>query len=65
MQENDIIVSEKLKEENMLKNHNLAKSIFDASFNHICTYLRWKSECLGKYYICIIQVVKPVTIVET
>lgn len=48
--ENDIIVSEKLQVKNMAKNHNLAKSILDASFNYICTYLKWKSECLGKYY---------------
>lgn len=48
--ENDIIVSEKLQVKNMTKNHNLAKSILDASFHHICTYLKWKSESLGKYY---------------
>ncbi len=50
VRENDIIVSEKLKVKEMTKTHTLAKSILDASFNHICTYLKWKSECLGKYY---------------
>ena len=48
--ENDIIVSEKLQVKEMTQNHNLAKSIIDASFTSLCTYLKWKSECLGKYY---------------
>ena len=34
----------------MAQNHNVAKSILDASFTSLCTYLKWKSECLGKYY---------------
>lgn len=34
----------------MSKNPNLTKSILDASFTSLCTYLKWKSECLGKYY---------------
>ncbi len=50
VKENDIIVSEKLQVKEMTQNHNLAKSILDASFNHICTYIKWKSESLGKYY---------------
>lgn len=50
VRENDIIVSEKLKVQEMVKNHNLAKSLLDASFNHICTYLKWKSNILGKHY---------------
>ena len=47
---NDIIVSEKLNIEGMSKNHNLAKSIIDASFNMICNMLKWKTTIQGKYY---------------
>ena len=48
--ENDIIVSEKLQVKEMTQNHNLAKPILDASFTSLCTYINWKSKCLGKYY---------------
>lgn len=48
--ENDIIVSEKLNVKGMSKNHNLASSILDASFNKICILLKWKAEQKGKYY---------------
>lgn len=34
----------------MSKNHNLSKSILDASFNQICELLKWKTKQLGKYY---------------
>ena len=34
----------------MSKNHNLAKSIIDASFNMICNMLKWKTTIQGKYY---------------
>ena len=34
----------------MSKNHNLAKYILDASFNKICTLLKWKTRIQGKYY---------------
>ena len=47
---NDIIVSEKLNVKGMSKNHNLAKSIIDASFNMICNMLKWKTTIQGKYY---------------
>lgn len=47
---NDIIVSEKLNVKGMSKNHNLAKSIIDASFNMICNMLKWKTIIQGKYY---------------
>ena len=50
VKETDIIVSEKLKVKNMVKNHKLAKSILDASFSKICEYIKWKCERLGKYY---------------
>ncbi len=50
VEENDIIVSEKLQVKNMSKNHNLAKSIIDASFHKICELLKWKTKIKGKYY---------------
>lgn len=48
--ENDIIVSEKLNVKKLEKNHNLAKSVNDACFNKICEMLKWKSKTKGKYY---------------
>ena len=50
VKEHDIIVSEKLKVKEMSSNHNLAKSILDASFNKICNLLKWKVKQEGKYY---------------
>ena len=47
---NDCIISEKLNVRNMVKNHHLAKSIVDASFNKICELIKWKSNIYGKYY---------------
>lgn len=47
---NDIIVTETLKVNNMLKNHNLAKSIQNASFGEIIRQLtykaKWKFKCI-------------------
>lgn len=34
----------------MIKNHNLTKSINDASFGKICELLKWKTKVKGKYY---------------
>ena len=34
----------------MVKNHNLASSILDASFASICRIIEWKCEIKGKYY---------------
>ena len=50
IKEHDIVVSEKLKVQEMTHNHNLAKNILDASFNNICQMLKWKCSILGKYY---------------
>ena len=47
---NDCIISEKLNIRNMVKNHHLAKSIVDASFNKICELIKWKAKIYGKYY---------------
>lgn len=50
IKENDIIVSEKLNVKRMTSNHNLAKSVYDASFNKICEILGWKAILMGKCY---------------
>ena len=50
VEENDIIISEKLNVINMLKNHNLAKYLTDTSFNKLCEMLKWKTKVKGKYY---------------
>ena len=50
VKEHDIIVSKKLKVREMSSNHNLAKSILDASFYKICELLEWKTRLHGKYY---------------
>ena len=47
-EENDIIVTETLRVKNMLKNHNLAKSISDASLSEIVRQLEYKSKWKGK-----------------
>jgi len=53
VKENDIIVTEYLEVKKMKNNHNLTKLILDASFNKICTMLKWKTEKEGKYYYMI------------
>ena len=50
VKEHDIVVSEKLKVQEMTHNHNLTKNILDAGFNNICQMLKWKCMVLGKYY---------------
>lgn len=47
IEENSIIVTETLKIKNMLKNHNLAKSISDASLSEIIRQLTYKSKWKG------------------
>ena len=47
---NDIIVCETLMVKNMVKNHNLAKAINDASLSEIIRQLRYKSKWKGKKF---------------
>ena len=50
VKENDIIVTEKLKVQNMVKNHQIASKVLDASFQKICSLFKWKAKEQGKYY---------------
>ncbi|MBU7584838.1 MAG: IS200/IS605 family element transposase accessory protein TnpB [Nostoc sp. TH1S01] len=49
--ENQVIVVENLAVKNLIKNHNLAKSISDAGWGQFCTMLKYKAEWEGKTYI--------------
>jgi len=49
----DLIVVEKLNIRGMLKNHHLAKSIQDASWNLFLQLLRYKAECAGSHFVAI------------
>ncbi|WP_448515295.1 RNA-guided endonuclease InsQ/TnpB family protein [Parathermosynechococcus lividus] len=48
--ENQVIIVENLAVRNMVKNHNLAKSISDVGWGMFCTMLKYKSEQDGKVY---------------
>lgn len=49
--ENQVIVCEKLKIENMVKNHNLAYSIEDAGWGEFLRQIKYKSEWYGRTFI--------------
>lgn len=49
--ENQVIVSEDLAVSNMVKNHNLAKSISDCSWYELTRQLQYKSEWNNRQYI--------------
>ena len=51
VEENDIIVVEKLQIRNMIKNHHLAKSISDAGWGQFIQILKYKAENAGKEVI--------------
>lgn len=49
--ENDIIILEKLRVENMLKNHSLAKSLQDAAFGNFIRKAQFKADMLNKWFV--------------
>ena len=49
--ENQVIVSESLRIKNMVKNHHLAKSITDVSWNELTRQLEYKALWNGRRYI--------------
>ena len=49
--ENQVIISEDLAVSNMVKNHNLAKSIYDASWYELTRQLQYKADWNNRQYI--------------
>jgi putative transposase len=53
VQNNDLIVFEDLNITGMMKNHHLAKSIADASWNKLVQYTTYKTESAGKEVVLV------------
>ncbi len=53
VQENDLIVFEKLNIKGMVKNHHLSKSISDASWGMLVQYTTYKAESAGKMVVLV------------
>ena len=53
VQNNDLIVFEDLNIRSMVKNHHLAKSIADASWNTLIQYTTYKAESAGKLVVSV------------
>ena len=53
VQNNDLIVFENLNIRSMVKNHHLAKSIADASWNTLVQYTIYKAESAGKLVVSV------------
>ncbi len=51
VRENDLICIEDLQTTNMMKNHKLAKSIANVSWNRLAMYLEYKSKLYGKNFV--------------
>lgn len=49
--ENQVVIMEKLKIQNMMKNHCLAKSIQDASWGRFMGFVKYKCEWQGKIFL--------------
>ncbi len=53
VQDNDLICIEELQTSNMMKNHKLAKSIANVSWNRLSLYLEYKTELYGKVFVTV------------